>query len=94
MNYDSFDFNIESHVKKLIEVANARLPNRIWNITVVYCEDFDFEIALQSSLDGNESEPILKKDMFVYKKFENRYTHYLLTNIQPELWNVEVKEEV
>lgn len=69
MKYEHFDFNTDNIIKKIVNIADATLPRRTWNISTVHWQDTDFMIEVCSGW-GNY------KDVFAYKKSEGEFiTH-------------------
>ena len=69
MKTKDFDFNINRHITKLIQLADKRIPGpRSWLIEVMFWDDTDYRIQLQSSWGEG-------KDVFFYQKSIGEYRY-------------------
>ena len=59
-----FDFDIESIVKKMLDVATKDYPNRLWTFVVTYWSDGTFMIRLHNGYGE-------KHHVYTYRKAEN-----------------------
>lgn len=68
MKITNFDLDIQKPLKKLIEIAEKRFPNRTWYMEVMYWQDSDYQITLVSTWGNHKYE-------FSYKKSINKYNY-------------------